>query len=100
MIGRFKSFVIPAKEPTGDKMGMGPINVDQQRAMEHAYEEEKKAAPYLHELGEMVVADVTVADLSTLLALNVDTYPNRMTIKRLYEQYIDITDWAPQREPA
>ena len=81
-------------------MGMGPPNVDQQRALEHEDEEQTKAAPYLQELGAMVVADITVRDLSTLLQLNVSTHQTRMTIKRLYEQYVGSTEWVPQREPA
>ena len=76
------------------------LNSDQLRYMQHAADEEERADPYLHELGDMMLANVTVSDLSTLLELNVDTYPNRMTIKRLYEQYIGETDWAPQRTPS
>lgn len=70
------------------------------RLLEHEDEEQTKAWPFLQELDDIIVADVTVGDLRVLLRLGVDTYPDRMTIKRFYEQYVGQTDWAPTREPA
>ena len=78
-------------------MGVGPINVDQQRALEHEDEEQTKAWPHLEKLGDVMLADVTVSDIGRLLDLDAYTYPNRMMIKRLYEQYVGSTDWAPRR---
>ena len=81
-------------------MDFGYLRDDDKRRLAHEDEEQTNARPHLQKLSDMVVANVTVRDLNILLLLSVDTYPNRMTVKRLYEQYVGFTKWAPQREPA
>ena len=84
----------------GNKMDFIRMSDDQERALEHEEDEQSKAWTYLQELGDVMLAEVTVSDVGILLDIDVYTHGNRMRVKRLYEEYVKSTDWTPQRHPS